>query len=143
MSESECDPSRRASEPVQVGSVRRRVREGFVCVPANHDGPYKGTNVQTFRFRGTLYRVRDWTSMLGKLCSLVRSDNPETFERVLRIGGARRALFSRDASLFQRPWRVGDGLWVETNLSANNCKALCDEIVRYFGYGRELEVELW
>ena len=143
MSESGCDQSRRISESIRGGAARRQVSERVVCVPANHEGPYKGTHVRAFRFRGVLHQVRDWSSMSEKLCSLVRDDNPEMFERVLRIGGARKPLFSHESARFERPRHVGDGIYVEANLAANNHKSLCDEISRCFGYGRELEVELW
>ena len=81
---------------------------------------------------------------MGDLCSAVAENDPKDFAVVIdRIQGQRRVYFSREQSALKEGRLVkGTDIYVETNLAANNAKALCDALVRLFGYGGAIEVGL-
>lgn len=66
------------------------------------------------------------------------------FNRALAMRGRKRTYFSRDFRTMTSPVEIpGSGIYVETNLSANNTLDRCVDLMALFGYSRDdLQVEV-
>lgn len=107
-------------------------------VHTNYDGPYKGTHVHSFGLGPWLCRVENWRQMIQYICEILWIEHQADFrEAVSRITGQRREYFSdRPAALSRDPRSIGtSGLFVETNLAANNAVSLASALAEIFGYG--------
>jgi len=83
--------------------------------------------------------------MLETLCAVIARQNPQEFPSVIQnIRGKRRIYFSVHENQLTKACKVpGTDIYVETNLSANNTKSLCDALSSYFGYGPVLVIEFF
>jgi hypothetical protein len=122
----------------------RKIFNEVITVSASHCDSYKDESPKCFCFGGEKHPAHEWKSLLLSLCCLVAKENLANFDQVTEgIVGPKRKYFSKKGLLFHSPHKVeGTNVYVETNLSANNIKALCDAIYKFFGYGREIELEL-
>jgi hypothetical protein len=104
-------------------------------------GPYINTKPQWFVFQGEKHCDYEWKEVLVKLCELVAKDNPGEFGRATKIVGdrgldPRKYFASAPPPGGLRNDRVigNTGVYVETNLSANNTYDLCVKLLTHFGY---------
>lgn len=145
----ELKPARKARTRVtkkHAEKPQRQVQSDWVTVSVHHRGKYMGTKPRSFRFGGKEHKVHPstWTDLLVDFCKLVYKDNQAEFaDAACHILGPRRSYFSTEKKEYPR-WKPipGSGISVDTNLSANNIKSLCDTIMFQFGYGDKLSVDI-
>jgi len=90
-------------------------------------------------FLGKRYEVRAWKAVLLGVCGTLADVRRADFARVLSLRG-----FSRNRTSMRDPREIaGSGIYVATNLSANDLRDRCREVLGKFGYSvSELKVEL-
>lgn len=125
----------------------RRISKDIFTVDSAHNGSCTGKKPQWFELaeKKHIVNTKTWKEMLLLFCNEVYSENKNNFGIVLlQIQGRRRPYFSKYASKLENGCMIaGSHFYVETNLSANNVKSLCDVLVKLFGYGQRLEVGYW
>lgn len=134
-------------------SDTRNIPNRIVHVHTNRKDKYTGTKPIWFSLGGEDRTVKSWKEMVVKVCEIAASQNKDTFEKgtwLIKGAGGRdedRCYFatSQGSEDYLRKGKQvpGTGLHVETNLSANNAKSLCDAISNVFDYGKEIRVKLW
>lgn len=114
-----------------------------ICVGVRDWGIYKGVKPNWFKMGEHKESVRNWRDLLVKVCTFVAEDNPSEFYIVLNyISGNRRSYFSKSDDSMKDGRKIPNtDIYVESNLSANNIKNLCDAIAKLFGYGKEIQVD--
>jgi len=98
-----------------------------------------------YRFAGQRREVHSFTKLLLDFCGLLYERHPSDFDRVLslRIGRA-KCHFSRERNALRMGEPVkNSGIYVNTNLSGEDKRALCNGLLELFGYSHDdLQVEL-
>lgn len=125
-----------------IAKVARAPMEHLRRQPSNA-GVYTYTRPIAFVFQGYRHPVSSFKDILVGLCSLLYKAHSSDYDRVLSLRGRKRVYFSRDFRAMTSPAEIpGAGIYVETNLSANNTLERCTELLEMFGYSRDdLKVE--
>ena len=98
-------------------------------------GEYTGKVVVAFTFMGSRYTVRSWKDMLIKIIYLLLERHKEQFDKVLTLRGRKRPYFTKNPNELRSPERIkSTGIYVETNLSANQIAKLSKNLIILFGY---------
>ena len=119
-------PSRAPIEPRAAIPVPKEVpqRRGFT-----------GKRPSGFIFGQARMAVTSWIDILVELCDIVYRDHGQQFEQVLNLRGRKRPYFSRDGSELRMPRKLElSGIFVESNLNANQIVELSNDIIKLFGY---------
>jgi uncharacterized protein YfdQ (DUF2303 family) len=58
-----------------------------------HSGNYTGKSIVSFTLKEKKYYVRSWRDMLIKVASLMASEHPDRFYKVLRLRGREATIF--------------------------------------------------
>ncbi|MEA5418276.1 P-loop NTPase fold protein [Spirulina sp. CCNP1310] len=99
---------------------------------------YRGMNIASFSLNGTEYEVTTWRELLIMTCTLMKLHHNKDFAKVLEIRGRKNSYFSKNAEDLKNPEKIsGSGLYVETNLSANQIVKFVHRIITIFGYTEE------
>ena len=127
---------------------KREVKHRTIMIGSGADGKYCGTKIRSFTFNGRKHTVarQTWKQALLDLCELIAKDNMREFDNdnILNVGGRARIYFTKHKESLTDPREIpGTDFFVETNLSANNIKLLCDKLCWYFGYGDALECSFY
>ena len=90
-----------------------------------------GLRPAAFILDGTLHEVTSWRRMLVSLSEQLVSEDGGAFEeRVLPLKGRKRSYFSRKPADLVAPLAIsGSGLYVEGNLSANDCASVARRVL--------------
>ncbi len=104
---------------------------------------YAGRSITGFCFRNTRYEVKTWKGLLVKLSEILYNTHGDEFQKALSLKGRKRTYFVHDKNRLNSPAKVGNSnIFVETNLSANSIKQLCDKLLSIFGYAdSDLKIE--
>ena len=99
-----------------------------------------------FVLDGRRHEVIRWREIFRGVCEILATDaDTEFLQRVAQVRGRKRVYFSNDPAVLNRPLRLAEtGLYVEGNLSANDCVRLARRIlvaVRSSDKGFEVEVK--
>ena len=122
-----------ATPPMRTPSPTRR--SVTHPTPTSILGSYAGKSISSFSFRGPNYQVRSWKELLIKLCDILKISHGSEFDKTLNIAGRKRPYFSRNANELRSPQKLSNtGIFVETNLSANNIVKICLDMLAIFGY---------
>lgn len=117
-------------------------RDSLVSI-TSISGGYTNRSISAFVFNGTQYKVRSWKDLLMAMCDILIKTHSTEFEKVLNIRGRKRPYFTRNSNELRIPQEVNEtGVFVETNLSANNIVKICLDMISIFGYSEdELKIE--
>ena len=100
---------------------------------AEHPRKRKKTSPVTFTFRDKKVQVKAWWEVLTKLAEVIYENHRHEFSDKVR--GLSGWYSSEYTSLRIAPKPVGNSGWyVYTNISGNNTKSKCYELVAKFGY---------
>ena len=99
-----------------------------------------------FVLDGRRHEVIRWREIFRGVCEILATDaDTEFLQRVAQVRGRKRVYFSNDPAVLNRPLRLAEtGLYVEGNLSANDCVRLARRVlvaVRSSDEGFEVEVK--
>ncbi len=96
---------------------------------------YKGKIIKSFSFETIEYNVRSWQELPWELCNTIVKKHRESFENVLYISIKGRDYFSNNPYQFIMNKEIeGTGIYINTDLSEAVAIALCNEILKLFGY---------
>ncbi len=96
---------------------------------------YKGKTIKSFKLKGIEYSVKSWQELPLELCNSIVKNHRESFENVLYISVKGRDYFSNDPYQFIVNKEInGTGIYINTDLSEAIAMALCNEILKLFGY---------
>jgi len=99
---------------------------------------YRGMNIASFSLNGTEYEVTTWREFLIMACTLMKLHHNKDFPKVLEIRGRKNSYFSKNSQDLKSPEKIsGSGLYVETNLSANQIVKFVHRIITIFGYAED------
>jgi len=104
---------------------------------------YTGKTVTGFVLGCQRYRVHSWKEMLMKICEIMEERHHDVFAKVLNLVGRKRPYFSLNPNALREPRKIRNtGIYVETNMSANQVVKISKEILALFGYDEsELRIE--
>ena len=99
-----------------------------------------------FVLDGRRHEVIRWRDVFRGVCEILATDTDTDFrQRAAQVRGRSRVYFSNDPAALHHPLRLAEtGLFVEGNLSANDCVRLARRVlvaVRGSDEGFEVEVE--
>jgi hypothetical protein len=116
---------------------------GVVSISTN-DGIYTDKKPVSFTFRGEYYQADSFKDILINLCRTIYHLQPNQFDNVLTIHGRKRAYFGRTPEGMTSPSKIPDtGIYIETNLCANDTVKRCYQLLSMFGYAKsELQIKL-
>lgn len=96
---------------------------------------YTGKTIRGFIFEGRRYLVHSWKGMLIKICEIMEERHHDVFAKVLNLVGRKRPYFSLNPNALREPKKIKNtGIYVETNMSANQVVKISREILALFGY---------
>ncbi|MCL2036521.1 MAG: hypothetical protein FWG83_03940 [Oscillospiraceae bacterium] len=109
-------------------------------------GIYSGRTPARFVMFGRNIEVANWGDMLAKVCEILILKNPYTvaqFDKYHDLNPLGSCYFSyNQGEIKDVAKKLSNGLWVETNRSADDIVMLCKKILELCGYPRsELEIE--
>ena len=105
-------------------------------VSTAYEGPHTHTTPGRFQLGVWVCNAGSWRNLARYTCEILHLEHAEVFtERAFTVTGPRRDYFSTDRSTLRDPYRVGE-IFVETNLSANNCVSFVNRLAEAFGYDR-------
>jgi len=96
---------------------------------------YKGKAIKSFNFDTAEYAVKSWQEIPFELCNAIVKKHRDSFENVLYISIKGRDYFSNNPYQFIMNKEIDStGIYMNTDLSEAIAIALCNEILKLFGY---------
>lgn len=110
---------------------------------AVEEGAYTYKRPLAFVFRGERHAVSSFKDILMGLSSILLTQHGPDFDKALSLRGRKREYFSRDFRSMTAPTEIDQsGIFVETNISANNIIARCNDLLAVLGYPQsDLQIE--
>ena len=122
------------SEPgSQTPAVKKRPAASGTSPSAKRRQPknVRGRKPVAFVLDGQRYEVSRWRQVLVGTCDHLASEAGDFFaQKVLPIQGTKRPYFASDAESLTMPLELKSGLFVEGNLSANECVRIARRAVQ-------------
>lgn len=91
-----------------------------------------------FKFlRNETYKVNLWKEVLIKTCEILYEIDPikfNNFENVPYMNGKRKKHFAKDPNELRREHRIKDGIYIETNHSANFIRKKIARLLKEYGF---------
>ena len=124
--------------PVQAPVATRRPAVTQATPQGSPRRGYAGSKPSSFTFQGQRRDVTAWLDVLKVLCEIIPGLRGQEFVKVLELRGRRRPYFSRDGSELRAPLLLDfSGIFVESNLSANQIVKLSNDISKLLGFPEE------
>ncbi|MBN2420575.1 MAG: hypothetical protein JXL81_14385 [Deltaproteobacteria bacterium] len=96
---------------------------------------FKGKAIKSFIFGSKEHSVKSWEDLPWELCNCILKTHKDSFENVLYIILKGRDFFSKDPHQFIMNKQIaGTGIYINTDISEVVALALCNEILKVFGY---------
>lgn len=99
------------------------------------------THIRPYGFKfltNEILEVKTWKEMLIKTSEILMGIDEEKFlgfENMPKMNGKKRKHFSRDENdISGEPRKIGDKIYIETNLSSNGVRNLIVKILKEYGY---------
>ncbi len=99
------------------------------------------THIRPYGFKfltNAIIEVKTWKEMLIKTSEILMDIDEEKFlgfENMPKMNGKKRKYFSRDENdISGEPRKIGDKIYIETNLSSNGVRNLIVKILKEYGY---------
>lgn len=80
-------------------------------------------------FKSKKYAVNNWAMVLKELASILYSENPAPIIEFIANDLSKKPLFSTNPKNYLRPLEIANGLFVESNFSANQMCVSCKKIL--------------
>lgn len=123
------EPAPRAPKP--LAETKRPIKR-------RPTGTYTFAKPRSYTLFGRSRSVSTYKEILLAVCEDVAKREGQRFDRVLQLKGRKRNYFSRDARGMTSPYEIdGTGMYVETNLSANDIVRRCHQVLRLFGHAAD------
>jgi len=106
------------------------------------DSDFSHCRPSFFEFRNQKYAVNNWAMVLKELANLLYSENPLIVNNFITKDLSKKPLFSTDAQDYLRPLEIANGLFVESNFSANQMCISCKKLLDIYGIAHS-EVEMY
>lgn len=96
---------------------------------------YKGKAIKSFTFKGNECNVKSWQELPWELCNSILKSHKDSIENVLYISLKGKDFFSDNPHQFIMNKEIpGTGIYINTDLPETVAVALCNEILKSFGY---------
>jgi hypothetical protein len=95
-----------------------------------------------FEFRNKKYAVNNWAMVLRELANILYSENPVLITDFIAKDLSKKPLFSTETTNYLRPLEIADGLFVESNFSANQMCLSCKKLFDIYGIAHS-EVKIY
>ncbi|MCY3887017.1 MAG: restriction endonuclease subunit R [Chloroflexi bacterium] len=116
---------------LRIGKKRPAASGTVSVVKRRRPKGVKGQKPVAFLLDGQRHEVSTWRQVLVGTCNLLAAEASGSFvQKVLSIRGTKRSYFTTDAESLVRPLELKSGLFVEGNLSANDCVRVTSRVVR-------------
>lgn len=86
-----------------------------------------------FEFRDKKYAVNNWAMVLKELARLLYTESPTIVAEFIARDLLKKPLFSNDPKKYLRPLEIANGLFVESNFSANQMCVSCRKLLDIYG----------
>ena len=131
--------------PVNAAPPTKRGRARGPASPRREN--FTSRKPTAFVLDGHRHEVIRWRDVFRGVCEILATDTDTDFrQRVAQVHGRSRVYFSNDPAVLHHPLRLAEtGLFVEGNLSANDCVRLTRRVlvaVRGSDEGFEVEVKI-
>jgi hypothetical protein len=84
-------------------------------------------------FRNNKYAVNNWAMVLKELANILYSENPAPVNEFILKDLSKKPLFSNNQQNYFRPLEIVNGLFVESNFSANQMCGFCKKLLDIYG----------
>jgi hypothetical protein len=95
-----------------------------------------------FEFRNKKYAVNNWAMALKELANILYTESPALITEFIANDLSRKPLFSTETKNYLRPLEIANGLFVESNFSANQMCVSCKKLLDIYGIEHS-EVKLY
>lgn len=86
-----------------------------------------------FEFRDKKYAVNNWAMVLKELASLLYNESPAIIAEFIARDLSKKPLFTTAPKNYLRPLEIANGLFVESNFSANQMCVSCKKLLDIYG----------
>ena len=86
-----------------------------------------------FEFRDKKYAVNTWAMVLKELASLLYNESPAIIAEFIARDLSKKPLFTTAPKNYLRPLEIANGLFVESNFSANQMCVSCKKLLDIYG----------
>jgi hypothetical protein len=86
-----------------------------------------------FEFRNKKYAVNNWAMVLRELANILYAENPSLITDFIAKDLSKKPLFSTETKNYLRPSEIANGLFVESNFSANQMCIYCKKLLDIYG----------
>jgi hypothetical protein len=95
-----------------------------------------------FEFRNKKYAVSNWAMVLKELANILYIESPARITEFIAKDLSKKPLFSTETKNYLRPLEIANGLFVESNFSANQMCISCKKLLDIYDI-THLEVKLY
>lgn len=124
--------------PVESKEISPPTDTTSIGVPSPLLPRSKSVKPLKFAVFGETYSVSHWNELLVFFCEIMLKHKPEiiaTFDKVPEFQTRSRINFSyKKEDIVYTPKQLSNGMWIETNRSAQNIKEICYKILNLCGY---------
>jgi len=86
-----------------------------------------------FEFRNKKYAVNNWAMVLREIANILYVENTALITDFIAKDLSKKPLFSTETKNYLRPLEIADGLFVESNFSANQMCISCKKLLDIYG----------
>ena len=86
-----------------------------------------------FEFRNQKYIVNNWAMLLKELAEILYSENATPINEFIAKDLSKKPLFSNNPEMYLKALEIADGLYVESNFSANQMCVSCKKLLDIYG----------
>jgi len=86
-----------------------------------------------FEFKNRKYAVKNWAMVLKGLANILYNESPMLVKDFIARDLSKKPLFSTETKNYLRPLEIADGLYVESNFSANQMCISCKKLLDIYG----------
>ncbi len=106
------------------------------------DSDFSHCRPSFFEFRDKKYSVNNWAMVLKELENILYTENSTLITEFIVRDLSRKPLFSINPKNYLRPLEISNGLFVESNFSANQMCRTCKKLLDIYGIEHS-EVKLY
>ena len=106
------------------------------------DNDFSHCRPSFFEFRNQKYVVNNWAMVLRELANILYAENPTLITDFIAKDLSKKPLFSTETKNYLRPLEIANGLFVESNFSANQMCVSCKKLLDIYGITHS-EVKLY
>jgi hypothetical protein len=108
----------------------------------NIDSDFSHCRPCFFEFRNQKYVINNWAMLLRELAEILYTENSTPINEFITKDLSKKPLFSNNSGMYLRALEIANGLYVESNFSANQMCISCKKLLDIYGIAHS-EVKIY